>query len=252
MRIIRSDQFDAMNRDAVRRFANEMVVRLRDFAPSAARELGDDGLRRFASEGIERAETRGFGLRGPVTLYIELMALFGREFDRDPMLPWASETLDDPDFDDEMERADALHELAIRYLDDVGGPDRSFFADALRRAANEPLDSPPVADAGFMDHAIERLGRIHPAKRERVDDDAMRALIDRARADAPSLGLGSDRGVVLLLGLMFVLGVGVAADPFHPWVREAIERPSFPNPDARAEFLSVRARALIREILAVS
>jgi hypothetical protein len=47
---------------------------------------------------------------------VAMRFILGAEFDRDPLLPWASETLNDPSVQDPNDRADRLFTEAVRFL----------------------------------------------------------------------------------------------------------------------------------------
>ena len=68
--------------------------------------MGGEWLKTLVNTGVSRARGHGFTLRGPLRLYLDLMFLFGSDFDTDPQYPWAGEVLKEQGM--EMERAAAL------------------------------------------------------------------------------------------------------------------------------------------------
>ena len=61
------------------------------FFPAACAALGEEQVRRVVRYGIERAASHGVTRERGVCAWVDLMFTFGRDFDRDPDLPWASE-----------------------------------------------------------------------------------------------------------------------------------------------------------------
>ena len=46
--------------------------------------------------GIDRSRSHGIDLECDVLRYLDLMCVFGVDFDRDPAYPWAARVLEDP------------------------------------------------------------------------------------------------------------------------------------------------------------
>ena len=86
---IRKEQMAALDRAALKAFEDELVRHLQDFDPKHTTVLDEDGVRQVIRLGMERAAKYGLTNRGPIRFYIELMFLFGSDFDTDPWLPWA-------------------------------------------------------------------------------------------------------------------------------------------------------------------
>src|SRR3982751_6102142 len=90
-------------------FEQTLFEHIKTIAPRHVEVLGDVAAREVVMGGIERAKGHGFIKRGPVRFFVEMMFLFGSEFDTDPLLPWADGVLTNPSIKDEVERADILH-----------------------------------------------------------------------------------------------------------------------------------------------
>jgi hypothetical protein len=102
----------AFEEDQNRRFEDEMVRHIGSFSPKTWEQLGEQGVRGTIAKGIERARDYGFTKRGPMRFYLEMMFMFGPDFDTDPEHPWAREILVEKGWD-QMRRADRLHEVAM-------------------------------------------------------------------------------------------------------------------------------------------
>lgn len=93
MLTIRQAQFAALSQYDVRRFENWMFAHLHRFFPAECAAAGDDRVMETIRHGIQRAAVHGITEKRDVCRYIDLMAVFGVDFDRDPKLRWASDIL---------------------------------------------------------------------------------------------------------------------------------------------------------------
>ena len=101
---IRPTQMIVFEKASLRRFEDEMVVHSKEFTPRLYEVLGEEQLRVALRQAMKRADTYGFTNRGPIRLYIELMFLYGSDFDTDPQYPAIGKVLKAPG--DQMKRAE--------------------------------------------------------------------------------------------------------------------------------------------------
>lgn len=90
MLVLRRPQIKAISYLARERFVQRMEAHVRQYFPEDTGALEPDALRAVVEQGIERAEKHGFTADRDITRYLNLMFTFGREFDRDPSLGWAT------------------------------------------------------------------------------------------------------------------------------------------------------------------
>lgn len=93
MLTIRREQIEALNADMRRRFEIRMVAHVNQFFAQRCQLLGDAGVREWIVAGIERAAKYDIKAELDVCRYIDVMFVFGREFDVDPRYPWATRIL---------------------------------------------------------------------------------------------------------------------------------------------------------------
>ncbi len=207
---------------AVRQFENEVLASAHRLVPAHAAFVGDERLREVARLGLQRAERYGFTNRGPARFYVDLMLLFGSDFDTDPQFPWAAQALTDTAASDQMVRAERLWAGAQDFLDRADGPNGEFTLDALRRVRrriDKARNEPPADQAGVL---IE-LEQLHPHRWHAIGEPAGRAVV--ARAAELAQPYASEAGALLLFAtLVFLLGHGVAGDPQFPWVAAALAK----------------------------
>lgn len=238
---IRKEQFDALQGQARRSFASELEVHLAEYAPQLCAAAGDANVRKFVSAGLERAKAHGFARRGPKKLYVDLMASLGWAFDSDPLHPWATAALAEPD-EDEMARSGRLYKSAIEYLDGVAGPDMSLAIEALQRGSKATFSDFLGANA-TADSILNQFHVIYPQKYDAGGPAAMRTVLQGAAAEAKRLKMASREGAVLLASLMFAFGHGVTSDPLYPWVLSTLENGTEADAPQRIEKLAARTKA---------
>lgn len=93
MLTIRQQQLDALDRDMRKRFEQRMFAHVQQFFPQRCKALGEASVREWIGTGIARAAGYGVVAEVDVCRYIDVMFVFGREFDTDPQLPWAARIL---------------------------------------------------------------------------------------------------------------------------------------------------------------
>ena len=89
MLTIRPAQFAVLWQVEVRKFEKWMLVHLKRFFPAQCTAAGDIRLQEMIQHGIERAAAYGITAKRDVCKYIDLMAVFGSEFDTDSRTRWA-------------------------------------------------------------------------------------------------------------------------------------------------------------------
>jgi hypothetical protein len=118
MLILRDEQMRALARPGREAFEARLVANVEERFPDTCRSLGGDGTRKAVELAVTRAEGYGLETDRDVTAYVTLTFTFGRDFDRDPSLPWAAATLAVRPV-----RMDQLHAGALEHLAEARGLD---------------------------------------------------------------------------------------------------------------------------------
>jgi hypothetical protein len=118
---ILKEQADAFSAAAVRDFENRMVKHLRRFFRADCRILGEEGVRETIRHGVLRAAGYGIVSEHDVALYLNLMMALGRDFDRDPRLPWARAVLVDTSLPEPSRRMARLYRKTVERTQVLGG-----------------------------------------------------------------------------------------------------------------------------------
>ena len=91
--LIRQAQLNAFAQAERLKFEDWMVAHLTKFFPKQCESAGEAGLRDTIQYGIRRAAAHGITTRRDTCKYIDLMIVFGPDFDTDRRLGWAGKIL---------------------------------------------------------------------------------------------------------------------------------------------------------------
>jgi hypothetical protein len=93
MLTIRKEQMSVFGPLGIKAFEDRMLAHLKKVFPEQSESLGDPKLRESIQYGTQRAAAYRITSERDVCKYIDLMILYGRDFDKDPSLPWAQSVL---------------------------------------------------------------------------------------------------------------------------------------------------------------
>ena len=249
MLVIRKEQKDVMEAAAAVSFESELAGHIKDFSPLHADAIGDDAINNAVRLGIERAKTYGLTKRGPVRFFVEMMVMFGSEFDTDPLLPWANGVLTNPSIKDELERADILHEAMLEYFAEVAGKDKEHLFDSMRRFGKARLEDFHTQGTRFSDAVMALLKTSYPQRCTYLGDEALQELIESGKEEARSRLITSAKGGGLLIVLMFQLGHAATRDPLFPWISAALNDESVTDPNERIKNLRAKSVKYLEQSL---
>ena len=233
---IRKEQMEAFELASAPRFTDAAREHLQAAFPKHCAQLGDAGIRETVRYGIGKAGTYGVVTQAGVSLFLDLMLLLGRGFDTDFQLPWAAEILTDATLSDEQSRITRLHTKAMEYLERVSGPANEFIDEAQRRIGIEPPEWLSKAEP-FEVYMLSRLRMIFPQKCDCMGDEILRSLIGKAISKARQYELKTERGVMVLAGLLLMLGSSFDKDPVFASITQVLHDQSSADPQARSKLL---------------
>jgi len=90
---IRKEQMAAFGPLGKKAFEDRVVDHLKRAFPQQSEALGEEKMRETIHYGTQRAAAYRITAERDVCKYIDLMVLYGRDFDKDPKLPWAQSVL---------------------------------------------------------------------------------------------------------------------------------------------------------------
>ncbi len=116
MLTIRKQQLAVFQKAASEEFEARMMAHIQKFFPEHMTKLGEPAARDLIRFGVQRAANYRISQEREVCKYIGIMVVFGRDFDHDPQLPWASAILREPNFPSSSVRVTELHKAAVAAL----------------------------------------------------------------------------------------------------------------------------------------
>jgi hypothetical protein len=93
MLTLRKEQLAVFGPLGKKAFEDRMLSHLKKVFPEQSEALGEPKLRETIQSGTQRAAAYRIISERDVCKYIDLMILYGRDFDKDPNLPWAQSIL---------------------------------------------------------------------------------------------------------------------------------------------------------------
>jgi hypothetical protein len=215
---IRQHQFEVLEHDVgVAELQRDVITRLAERAPGCFTVVPERAIAEVTRLGAERAERHGLTRVGPARLFVEVMILFGSDFDTDPLFPWAQAALAET-HPTQIAKADRLHDVMMEYIDAVALRGHERTAAAMQRF--EPIaerwlamDVPSGALAAVID---EEARALYPERLSYLGPSAAAAAVQQWAEDAAACGKTGAAAVIHAL-LASLLGHGFARDPLFPW-----------------------------------
>ncbi|HXM40647.1 MAG TPA: hypothetical protein VN924_05310 [Bryobacteraceae bacterium] len=116
LRQVRRDSSEHLDQANAARFCETLGQRLTRSLPEKCAYVGAENLRRAITEAVESARTYGITVIRGATLFAVMRFVLGAEFDRDPLIPWASSVLLDKTITDQFKRVDKLYAAGVSFL----------------------------------------------------------------------------------------------------------------------------------------
>lgn len=246
---IRTGQMRVFEKAAADRFEDELVNHFKQFAPKHSAVIGEAGVRQVIRLGRARANKYGFTYRGPVRFYVEMMFMFGSDFDTDPQLPWAAAILNRSAASDQLRRADRLYDKTGVYLKKISGPNHTYSIEALRKLSRARIEDYPTSGANFEDVVVKGLQDIYPQKCRYLGELSLRGLVEIGLASANDYSVTTEKGMALFVALTFALGHSFASDPLFPWISSTLNDPHVDDANERAERLYTKVKLYLKHAL---
>jgi hypothetical protein len=112
MLTIRKEQLEVFGPLGKNAFENRMIAHLKSVFPDKSEVLGEPKLRETIQYGTQRAAAYRIISERDVCKYIDLMILYGRDFDKDPNLPWAQSVLQNQALRNPTSKIERLYKAA--------------------------------------------------------------------------------------------------------------------------------------------
>jgi hypothetical protein len=244
MLLIRNEQLEVFKQAAAAQSAEELTGMLCERYPIHCQVAGKPALKSLVDAGIGRAVALGLEKRGEVQTYVELSLLLGYDFENDPQIPWAGNTLRRQDAAPVVEKLEQVYTKAIDFLNQVAGTGGANMDQTLRVIENASVETLiPSPSPDFRDQLLQTLRGVFPQKADTLGLSKLNALVDQGKNRAEALGMMTPFGHGLCVWLAFLLGSGFADDPLFPWVGQVLASAS--PPESREHHLAHEAKAYL-------
>jgi hypothetical protein len=122
MLTIRMKQMNVFTDLSLKRYETSMVVHLNKYFSEECDALGEERTRHAIRYALKRAESYEIVSERDVCIYTDLMFAFGKDFDKDPQLPWAGTILNEESLKGEpSQRIDRLYDVARENIEHAQG-----------------------------------------------------------------------------------------------------------------------------------
>jgi len=112
MFVIRKEQLEAFGPLGKKAFEDRVIAHLKKVFPERSHTLGELKLRETIQFATQRAAAYRITSERDVCKYIDLMILYGRDFDKDPNLPWALAILQNQTIRNPSSKIERLYKAA--------------------------------------------------------------------------------------------------------------------------------------------
>lgn len=235
MLTISAAQLAVLRKHALARFADSLAAHALVFAPRHAGSLDATMRLRSVRAALLCAMQRGYTLRGPVRLWMELTLMFGSGFNTDPQLAalHGHARPRDGSSEAQLRGAESLRELAVSIASGIAGQHGEHERRAVERASSLRIEDLAI---GSNDRIVAVLRAIHPEKVALSGEHALHEVVASARRVCAGNGLDDPIGPCVISLLMFAFGHECVADPWFPWIGEIVTETQA-NPRMRCERL---------------
>lgn len=221
---IRTGQMDSLKAYARANYRHQLVTDLRDHYPHDFSLLGDDNATAAIHAACDNANRLGFHAKADVRKFVILALMLGTYFDRDPLLPWASVIISNPDLLHPAVKIHALSCAAERYLVQTAGVNGEHYSAALSCAAALPFDRLVGWSSGACATPLESLLKhCYRPQFEAISDTDLRRFRVRLENTIDKHGLNDHAGMMVTGLVMFLTNSLFACDPLHGWARPAVQ-----------------------------
>jgi hypothetical protein len=245
MLTIRRAQMDVLGLQYRSSFEAKLSERFIEAYPrETAQAGGPPAMQRWTHEGVAASIAAGYASQRACGRWLLLAMMLGFEFAKDPQLPWMRDCLDLERHPSADERMDAAFAEGLHYLGVTAGEHAERVVRAMLRIREFDFASvPDLEGSQAVDDACERLAMLYPEKFAYQGRELTGQIIAQQFAAAHSHGLDGPAGRFLYVVLVFMLGVGFARDPLHPWAGEILASPAGEGQPDRGRCLEAAARA---------
>lgn len=115
MLTLRKEQVAVFGPVGKKAFEDRMIAHLKRVFPEQVESLGEPKLRETIQYGTQRAAAYRITSERDACKYIDLMVFYGRDFDKEPKLPWAQSILQNQAIRNPTAKIERLYKAAQKH-----------------------------------------------------------------------------------------------------------------------------------------
>jgi hypothetical protein len=208
-------------------FVPYMQQHLQQYFAIARQAASPEGLLAFINTGIEKAKRHGFATRYEACLYIDVMAMLGLNFEKDPLLGWTTALLRPPVPLPTKEKINRLLAATYDYLDEVAGRNETAPIMAFEDLVDMPtLPFSKGTEQFDADAAHVALRNFWPSKYLNAGAGTMHYFIQTQTSVASQFGFSDAVSATYFLQLQMTFGHEFYASPLFSSLAAILQQPS--------------------------
>ncbi|PHM39618.1 hypothetical protein Xmau_02624 [Xenorhabdus mauleonii] len=216
------EQCNKLKNHAFNAYLDELVVHCNEYFPYLEIKLGKEGLKAALTDAVEKAKNDGFDQRGAVQFYIDMLILFGSEFQTDPQYFWIRKILDNHPHLGQLEKTTLLYHEVTRYLNEVHGEQDEHLKTSIFKFQNINIEDLNTQWHTYESNVGTLLNSIYPQKYRYIKQENIRKLIQLGIEKSNQHGIENAVHSALLTLIMFLLGHEFDQDIFLPHLNKRI------------------------------
>ncbi|WP_323852449.1 hypothetical protein [Xenorhabdus szentirmaii] len=246
---LNEDQWNKLKKHAFNAYIDELVLHCNESYPYLEIKLGKEGLIKSLEDAVEKAKNDGFDQRGAVQLYIDMLILFGEEFQTDPQYSWIKETLDNHAHLGQLEKTTLLYHEVTRYLNEVHGEQDENLKASILKFQNINIGHLNVQWNTYKSNVDVLLNSLFPKKYQHIKQDNIKKVIQFGIEKSSQYGIGDANHAAFLTLIMFLLGHKFDQDIFLPHLNTRLFRQYYTDIDSLIIEMEKQAKDYLKVFL---
>ncbi|WP_275360824.1 hypothetical protein [Xenorhabdus bovienii] len=208
------DQWNMLKKHSFNAYIDELVAHCNESYPYLEIKLGKDELRKALKDAVEKAKNDGFDQRGAVQFYIDMLILFGTEFQTDPQYTWIKTNLDNHSHLGQLEKTSLLYHEVTRYFNEVHGEQDKHLKTSILKFQNINIERLNVQWNTYESNVDALLKSLYPQKHQYIKQNDIKKLIQFGVEKSDQYGIKNSNCSAFLTLIMFLLGHKFDQDVF--------------------------------------
>ncbi|PHM65034.1 hypothetical protein Xsto_02342 [Xenorhabdus stockiae] len=225
------EQYNKLKSHSINTYIDELVTNCNESYPYLDLNLSKDGLRSALENAIKKAKNEGFDQRGAVQFYIDMLILFGTEFQTDPQYAWIKTSLDNHAHLGQLEKTSLLYHEVTRYLNEVHGEKDEHLKASIFKFQDINIERLNVQWSTYQINIDDILKYLFPQKYRCIKQDDIKKLIQLGVEKSNQYGIENANQSAFLTLSMFLLGHEFDQDIFLPHLNSKLFKQYYSDAD---------------------